>query len=112
VLPNHDDAYPAIVRSAYESWCAAAGQDPIIASFDPDTTETAEDSAIATLLRLSPRPDAVFGVYNRSGCLILGAARELGNTCQPRGPRVVAEKPDASMTSGDMTDQYPPLFFS
>jgi DNA-binding LacI/PurR family transcriptional regulator len=78
VLPNHDDAYPTILRSAYETWCAAAGQEPVVSTFDPVSANRAEREAIGALLRSSPRPDAVLGVYNWSGRLILEAADELG----------------------------------
>jgi DNA-binding LacI/PurR family transcriptional regulator len=78
VLPDHDDAYPVIVRAAYDAWCAAAGQEPIVATFRPDLSSTGERAAIDDVLRRSPRPDAVFGVYNESGTHLVEGARRLG----------------------------------
>jgi len=78
VLPDHDDAYPTILRAAYDDWCAARGQEPVLSTFTPDLTDAAERAAVADVLRRSPRPDAVFGVYTDSGTLVLEAARARG----------------------------------
>ncbi|MDR7251508.1 DNA-binding LacI/PurR family transcriptional regulator [Nocardioides sp. BE266] len=78
VLPRHDDAYPTVLRRAYDDWCARVGQEPVVADFDPDLTNTGESAAVRELLRRSPRPDAVLGVYTDSGRLALEAALELG----------------------------------
>lgn len=78
VLPDHDDAYPVIVRTAYDAWCAAAGQEPIVATFSPDVASIGERAAIDDVLRRSPAPDAVFGIYNESGTHLVDMARGLG----------------------------------
>lgn len=78
VLPRHDDAYPALVRQAYQRWCEEHRQPTLVESFplsrDPSRAEIA---AVRRLLRAGPRPDAVFGVYTSSGKHILDAARDL-----------------------------------
>ena len=80
VLPDHDDAYPAIVRTAYDEWCAANDQEPVVATFSPDLDSTGERAAIDEVLRRTPRPDAVFGVYNESGTHLVEGALALGLT--------------------------------
>ena len=74
VLPDHDDAFPAILRSAYDGWCTAVGQEPIVETFAPGLRGTGERAAIERVLGHSP--DAVFGVYDDSGRLLLEAAAE------------------------------------
>lgn len=78
VLPEHDDAFPAILRAAYDEWCAVAGQEPVVETFTPDLGSAGERTAIDALLARSPRPDAVFGVYDHSGGLLLDAAADHG----------------------------------
>ena len=78
MLPEHDDAYPAIVRTAYDAWCAANAQEPIVATFSPDLYSARERAAIDGLLQRTPRPDAAFGVYNESGTHLVEVARGLG----------------------------------
>lgn len=78
VLPDHDDAYPTILRAAYDAWCADHGQEPVVASFAPDLTNVGERAAIAEVLRRSRRPDALVGVYTDSGRLLLEGAAERG----------------------------------
>ena len=78
VLPRHDDAYPGLVRRAYQLWCEEHEQPPLVESFplsrDPSRAETA---AAQRLLRAGKEADAVFGVYSSSGKHILDAARDL-----------------------------------
>lgn len=78
VLPDHDDAYPAILRETYLAWCRAVGQEPIYTTFAPDNHRGAERAAISTLLGRPTPPDAVVGVYTYSGLFLLEAARAHG----------------------------------
>lgn len=77
VLPLHDDAYPALVRRAYEDWCEERGR-PILAEPFPLSRDArrAETAAARRLLR-GRKADAVFGIYTYSGKDILQAARDL-----------------------------------
>jgi len=78
VLPDHDDAYPAVIRDAYLSWCAGADQDPLVATFTPMLDLGDEAPMLRSLLSGAQRPDAVVGVYDYSGTLLLDLASELG----------------------------------
>lgn len=78
VLPAHDDAYPVVVRRAYQSWCEEHGQPAVVASFAVADYPIAEYAAIERVLSTDPPVDAVFGIYNDSGARILEVARRHG----------------------------------
>jgi len=78
VLPRHDDAYPELVRNAYEEWCAEHGRPILVDSYGLPRVWTTETAAVRRLLRARPAPDAVFGVYTDSGRHILRGASDLG----------------------------------
>lgn len=77
VLPNHDDAYASVIRAAYLAWCAGVGQDPLVATFTPMLDLGDEAPMLRSLLSGPDRPDAVIGVYDYSGTLLLDLANEL-----------------------------------
>lgn len=79
LLPEHDDAYPLVVRRAVESWSERSGVSVRTGTFPvfpgyPDT----ERAAAHALLRERPRPDALVGLYDPSAENILAVASELG----------------------------------
>ncbi len=77
LLPDHDDAFPDVVRSAYDEWCSAAGHEPIVEVFAPlPDYERAERAAAKRLLRRGC--DAAFGIYTASGHHLLAEARAAG----------------------------------
>lgn len=77
VLPRHDDAYPALVRSIYENWCEEHGHPTLAESFPLSRHRPRAETAAARRLLRSRNVDAVFGVYTSSGRHILDAARDL-----------------------------------
>jgi DNA-binding LacI/PurR family transcriptional regulator len=78
VVPDHDDAYASVVRDAYRSWCEGSGQEPLVATFTPTLELDDERPMLRRLLSGPDRPDAVIGVYDYSGTLLLELAAELG----------------------------------
>jgi DNA-binding LacI/PurR family transcriptional regulator len=77
LLPEHNDAYPQLVLSAFTSACEDRGVDSCVADFElvPDYT-TSERSAVNRLLTGPERPDALFGIYSDSGHNILAQVRQ------------------------------------
>jgi DNA-binding LacI/PurR family transcriptional regulator len=62
--------YAIETRETYEAWCAARGQEPIIAWADGDLTEAAGFSATESLIEAETPPDAICTPLDR---LALGA---------------------------------------
>jgi len=80
VLPLHDDAYPALVRRAYEDWCDEHERPTLVECFPVSRNARRAETAAARRLLRGRRSDAVFGIYTYSGKNILRAARDLGLT--------------------------------
>jgi DNA-binding LacI/PurR family transcriptional regulator len=79
LLPQHDDAYPDLVRRAYEQWCNEHELPVMIETFPIYGYGSGTETDAARRLLGSPRaPDAVFGIYSSSGENILDAAQESG----------------------------------
>jgi len=77
LMPEHDDAYPRLVLTAFTSSCKAHGVEPFVESFEPVPHYTAsERSAVDRLLTRPGRLDALFGIYSDSGHNILERALE------------------------------------
>ena len=61
----------------YHSWCAERGQQPRL-EIAPSEEEGALRHAALHLLGLQPRPDAVYGFFERPALTVLEVAHELG----------------------------------
>ncbi len=79
VVPEHNDAYPQLVLSAFTSVCDSQGVEASVEGYEPVPEYTAsERSAVDRLLTRSERPDALFGIYSDSGHNILAQVRDHG----------------------------------
>jgi DNA-binding LacI/PurR family transcriptional regulator len=73
---TNQDSYTQECMSAYLSWCAGRGQEPVSECHQARDPSAAAQAA-QRILRREPRPDAVFGIYDTAGTDLLRAARAL-----------------------------------
>lgn len=71
------DTYTRLSTSAYLTWCANVGQEPVCERY-PAHDQCAGAIAADRLLARPDRPDAVYGLFDPNGTDLLAAARRYG----------------------------------